>query len=1399
MLRYIPPFILDRYAAHSYHDVLSAYVLLIDIADFTAIGTSLQKAGKQGAEELSRFLDFVFGVPIGIVNKYGGFVSVFAGDAFCAVFPENKADNIISVVNSITAFFADKAIYQTPWGEFNLKARQTVCYGKVEWQIFSNRLQNEYVFSGDTMRELAELSSLKEDVVFSGSAARRVGEAHFTKLDTGYCLITQEITVCDNPLVFHYTPDTVSRFINPKFTAESPQNEIRSAAYCFANLESIKAEDREKAVETIQSLADVYGGFVNKYDATDKGLIAVILFGLPKSEDKTLDRICRFALHSIESIPELALGIASGSVFAGYTGSGEIKEYTALGHPVNLASRLMSKASSGEILTDHYLYLKLYKSYEFDQIGSISLKGISFPIEHYRLSEKADHSAKDMGSLFVGRDAEIARIRQVIGDSITASQNSVVYVLGDAGIGKSRLIKEALASYPDTGFHKLFCHCDAILPKPNELIKQIIRAYFGFNYLQSAVDGIAAFRTKWAALAHGDSELMRIESLIAELLGYEWQGSIWSLLPPDEKPSQLQTAFLGWIKAITAEKPVLIHLDDAQWIDSQSLEYLQLLSDKDIAPVCIIAACRYLDNGEKPDLELRRHQRVELDLNTLSETGSRQLIQSLINLLPSADLSTDRPDNVPEPTFALIHSRAMGNPFFIEQLVSYLQENGKLDTLGEITGAVTDLSSFSISDIIGSRIDRLTENLRETVSNASVLGMEFNVKVLSNMLNNDLSEGLATGINNRIWQDLDDLRYIFSHILIKDVVYQRMMSQKLQILHQTAAKAMEIVYADDLDRQAEEIALHFEKADQAVTAAEYFDKAGCWFKENYDYANAKRNLNQALQIRESVLGTEHPDTAVSLYHLSSLYQGQGNYEQAEPYCLRALGIREKVMGAEHPDTATSLNDLAELYCAQGKYDPAESVGLRALEIRKKVLGTEHPDTANSLSTIALLHYLTGKYEPAKVMYQQALEIREKVLGAEHSETATLLHNLARMHYKQGKYQQVESMYLQALDIYEKDLGAEHPYVATSLDSLAGFYREQGKFDQAEPLFTRALAIRKKVLGAEHPIMAISLGNLGNLYSVQGKFDQAESMHSQSLEINEKVLGAEHPTTAAALNNLSISYTHQGKYDLAEPLYVRALTIREKVLGAEHPDTASSLDNLAIFYSFRGKYDQAEPLYLRALDIRRKALGAEHPIIADSLNNLAILYINQDKPQQAEPIYILALEIREKIYGAEHPTTATAVNNLACLYEKQGKCEQAETLYTRAMHIWEKALGAEHPDSATAQNNLAGLYLDQGKYEQAEPLYVRALGIYEKALGAEHPNIAGALNNLASLFTAQGKYEQAKPLYLRALQIWEQVLGAKHPNVIKTLKKLIDLYEKTGDSDNTKVYQARFDSLQNKPD
>jgi tetratricopeptide (TPR) repeat protein len=515
-----------------------------------------------------------------------------------------------------------------------------------------------------------------------------------------------------------------------------------------------------------------------------------------------------------------------------------------------------------------------------------------------------------------------------------------------------------------------------------------------------------------------------------------------------------------------------------------------------------------------------------------------------------------------------------------------------------------------------------------------------------------------------------------------------------------------------------------------------------------------------IRIEELRAATENDralQQARKLYKKANDLRIAGKYDEAPPYFEGALEIRERILGPDHPDVSQAIIGLATIHYFKGEYSKAEPLYLRALAIREKSLGPEHPDVAQSIYILAALYAALGEYAKAEPLYQRALAIQEKSFGQEHPDVAASLNNLATLYVDLGDYAKAEPLHLRALAIKEKSLGPEHPNVAASLNNLASLYDDLGDYAKAEQLYLRALAIREKSFGPEHREVAAFLNNLASLYIHMSEYAKAEPLYLRALAIKEKSLGPEHPEVATSINNLAVLYRYNGDFAKAEPLYRRAVAIHEKSLGPEHPKVASSLDNLAALYVALGDYAKAEPLHLRALAIREKSFGPEHHDVAGSLNNLASLYSKKGDYAKAEPLYLRALAIQEKALGVDHPEVANPLNNLAELYRERGDYVKAESFYQRTLAVREKALGPEHPFVAHSVYDLAVLYRDKGEYAKAEPLFRRALAIMENTAGPEHPYIPEFLDGMAVLYAAKGDFAQAVTVQARANSVSERNL------------------------------------------
>jgi tetratricopeptide (TPR) repeat protein len=258
---------------------------------------------------------------------------------------------------------------------------------------------------------------------------------------------------------------------------------------------------------------------------------------------------------------------------------------------------------------------------------------------------------------------------------------------------------------------------------------------------------------------------------------------------------------------------------------------------------------------------------------------------------------------------------------------------------------------------------------------------------------------------------------------------------------------------------------------------------GDLYQENYELAAALDAYNRVLEMNE---GRNEEVLVAKVYNnIGVLYGKKGDYDTALDYHKKSLDIKEKVLGTEHPDTATAYNNIAGIYKSKGDYDTALDYYKKSLDIKEKVLGTEHPSTATAYNNIGQIYSSKGDYDTALYYYKKAVAIWEKVLGTEHPDTATAYNNIGQIYESKGDYDTALDYYKKSLDIRETVLGTEHPSTATSYNNIAGAYKSKGDYDTALNYYKKAVIILKKVLTLQHPNTKIVFNNYKNAL-IQGK-------------------------------------------------------------------------------------------------------------------------------------------------------------------------------------------------------------------------------------------------------------------------------------------------------------------------
>ncbi len=398
-----------------------------------------------------------------------------------------------------------------------------------------------------------------------------------------------------------------------------------------------------------------------------------------------------------------------------------------------------------------------------------------------------------------------------------------------------------------------------------------------------------------------------------------------------------------------------------------------------------------------------------------------------------------------------------------------------------------------------------------------------------------------------------------------------------------------------------------------------------------DFEKALELNSQAQKIALEKLGHESASYASTCHNYGRvLYFKGNNYQESEKWYQEALAIREKVLGKMNTDYAATLNNLSNIFKEEGKYEKAEVLQIEAKNIQEKLLGREHPHFAASLHNLALIYWELGQYEKAEPLYLQALAIRERVIGKLNPDYAWNLNNLAGLYFEMVKYEKAEPLFLEANSIFAQLIGNDHPAIAGNLSNLSALYEALGNQSKAEYYTLEALRIREKALGKEHPDYASSLISLGQIHQKMNDFNKAEALFLEAKNIREKVLGKEHPDYAGSLNNFGSLYLKMDKPDKAEALFLEAKTINEKVFGREHQKYAASLGNLALVYKVQGKYDKAESLMIESNSLLEKIFGTEHSSYIFGIRRLAGLYVSMKEYQKAEPLFCMLSHADQKV-------------------------------------------------------------------------------------------------------------------------------------------------------------------------
>ena len=900
-------------------------------------------------------------------------------------------------------------------------------------------------------------------------------------------------------------------------------------------------------IADLAAIGDKYEGFIAKY----AGDALLIFFGAPIAHEDDPTRALLTALEMHEQLPEIAarlpadaqglslhIGVNTGRVISGRYGGESRSDYSILGDAVILAQRLESVSSGGETFVGESTYQLTKHEFRFEALGEMQLKGKLRPVPAYKLlgrrrSVAISGTALDRPRLpLVGRDDELGVVWSVL-DRLAAGRGGLVTVKAEPGVGKSRLLREVREQSGESGVRWYQGRCISYgsgLPYHPyvDLLRQVTGVRpeddpaVGLGRLEAALEGAA------------DDALPYFASLLGLPGGSPVGGGE---MAPEAFRRGLHAGMRSWLSALARRGPVVFALEDLHWADSASVALtaeLQTLCSG--AAVAFVATARPEGSEVLDGLTAAAGDGVarSIDLQPLDATAMRALLAALLGTTPPIELS------------AVVAERAQGNPLFVEEMVRSLQEGGDLY---EIHGrwrlkAGWDSSAVpeTVERVLASRIDRLPASETAVLQQAAVVGRVVPISFAELLLADiedaasSLDQLVARGLLDRT-VFIGEPAVMFSHALVQEVAYDRLLKRVRRDLHLKVADIAEARWGDGdevIDLLARQLYLG-EAGDRAVDA---LVRAGQRAKRLYANDTAIEHLRRAVEIAVD------PEVVLALAEVEEL---AGHLGAAEDLYRELLPTND----------ARAVTGLSAVLRKRSEYDAAVAVVDQALDAEWSVT-----DRAALVLERSTAIFSTRMPEVVADLAGVVVQLE----AVDHPIRGQVLLTLARGEQALGRVTEATAHASGAVNCLDR--AGDLPRLASALRVLGGCAAAAGEVGEAVALLRRALHVAQQVGSAEES--AAALLNLGWALEKSGDITEAIECDRQAILAFEQA-GLEGGRANANVN-------------LAEHLLL-AERLEEAVVQAERcieigraigfdPIVAEALDTLSTALLKQGLIDDA---------------------------------------------------------------------------------------------------------------------------------------------------------------------------------------------------------------------------------
>jgi tetratricopeptide (TPR) repeat protein len=895
-------------------------------------------------------------------------------------------------------------------------------------------------------------------------------------------------------------------------------------------------------------------------------------------------------------------------------------DYTAVGQTTNLAARMEQMARPGTILLAPDTLALAEGFVQVTSRGPVPVKGVVAPIEIFELAGASPvrsrlHAAASRGlTRFVGREAEIELLRQALGRA-GESHGQVVAVVGEPGVGKSRLVWEFTHSHRSQGWLVLetasvsYGKATTYLP-----VIELLRSYFGIE----PRDDDRKMREKVTGkLLSLDRVLESAVPVFLSLLDVPVEAAEWTKLDPLQRRRQTLDALKRLLLRESQVQPVLLVVEDLHWIDSETQAWLDVLVESLPTARLLLVVNYRPEYGHGWGSKTYYHQ-VQLD--ALPVAGAEDLLEALLGTGPGlADLRQ------------LLIDRTQGNPFFLEESVRALVETRAL--AGErgayrLAGPVQSLQLPATAQaILAARVDCLAPEDKRLLQTAAVIGKDVPFPLLAAIAEESearLREGLARLQAAEFLYEarlFPEVEYTFKHALTHEVTYAGLLQDRRRTLHARILEAIEKLYTERLDEHVERLAHHAVQGDVRDKAVLYLRQAGHKAGARSALRDARARYEQALEILETL--------PVNRFTLE-------------------LGFEIRL------ELRTVLTQLAELRAALERLREAETLSERLNDDHRRV---------RVRSVLMTLHTLLGELDEAVATGTRALEMAGR-LGDLRLRILTTSY-LEQAQYYRGEHERVVELATDALAVLPPDWIYEHfgmvaPASVYARSWLVISLAELGRFSEAAEHAAKAIRISE----ATHHAYTIGLAHraAGTLHLLAGDWPKARSLLEQgvsALRAGNVSLSLPPTVTGSAWALAQLGEASEALSRLREAEHAVANHATAGMLRAWDDHM------LGRTYLLLGRLDEARRFGDRAVALLSSQPGG----VAHALHLLGDIATHPDglDVARAEACYRQALALAEP--RGMRPLVAHCHLGLGKLYRRTDKLEQAHEHLTTATTMY----------------------------------------------------------------------------------------------------------------------------------